>query len=162
MNQNNNRRFINLLQRISERRPQTDSHFRGVQRQSVGYTDQPPVSAIHYPVLTLALGGALAGHAPHPLPALSAPRPPHVVSRALKLILLQLHNPLVGEDGGRHAAGQGGESLMLQDPAEFTVTLELVVLQPEALEPGQVLDHLLGQAGQVVGVESEGDQLGQS
>ena len=51
---------------------------------------------------------------------------------------------------------------MLQDPAEFTITLQLVVLQPEALEPGQVLDDLLGQAGQVVGVEGEGDQLGQS
>ena len=112
-------------------------------------------------MLTLALGGALAGHAPHPLPALSA-RPPHVVSGALKLILLQLHNPLVGEDGGRNAAGQGGESLMLQDPAKLTVALELVVLQPETLEPGQVLDHLLGQAGQVVGVEGERDQLGQS
>ena len=51
---------------------------------------------------------------------------------------------------------------MLQNPAEFTVTLQLVVLEPEALEPGQVLDDLLGQAGQVVGVEGEGDQLGQS
>ena len=51
---------------------------------------------------------------------------------------------------------------MLQDPAEFTVALQLVVLKPEALQPGQVLDDLLGQAGQVVGVEGEGDQLGQS
>ena len=44
---------------------------------------------------------------------------------------------------------------MVQDPAQLTVARQLVVLQPEALEPGQVLDDLLGQAGQVVGVEGE-------
>ena len=44
---------------------------------------------------------------------------------------------------------------MVQDPAQLTVALQLVVLQPEALESGQVLDDLLGQTGQVVGVEGE-------
>ena len=44
---------------------------------------------------------------------------------------------------------------MVQDPAQLTVALQLVVLQPEALEPGQILDDLLGQTGQVVGMESE-------
>ena len=51
---------------------------------------------------------------------------------------------------------------MVQDPAQFTVARQLVVLEPEALESGQVLNHLLGQAGQVVGVEGQGDKLGQS
>ena len=85
-----------------------------------------------------------------------------MVSCTLELLPLELHDPLVGEAWGRHAAGQGGECLVVQDPAQLTVARQLVVLQPEALEPGQVLDDLLGQAGQVVGVEGEGDQLGQS
>ena len=44
---------------------------------------------------------------------------------------------------------------MVQDPAQLTVARQLVVLQPETLEPGQVLDDLLGKTGQVVGVEGE-------
>ena len=104
---------------------------------------------------TLALGGALAGHPPRPRSTLGA-RPPLMVSSTLELLPLELHDPLVGEDGGRHAAGQGGESLVVQDPAQLAVALQLVVLQPEALESGQILDDLLGQTGQVVGVEGEG------
>ena len=103
---------------------------------------------------TLALGGALAGHTPRPRSTLRA-RPPLMVSCALKLLPLELHDPLVGEDGGRHASCQGGEGLVVQDPAELTVALQLIVLQPEALESGKVLDDLLGQTGQVVGVECE-------
>ena len=45
---------------------------------------------------------------------------------------------------------------MVEDPGQLAVAGELVVLQPEALEAGQVRDDLLGQAGQVVGVEGEG------
>ena len=78
-----------------------------------------------------------------------------MVSRTLELLPLELHDPLVGEAGGRHTPGQGGKRLVVQDPAQLTVARQLVVLQPEALEPGQVLDDLLGQAGQVVGVEGE-------
>ena len=78
-----------------------------------------------------------------------------MICSALKLLPLKLHDPLVGEDGGRHAAGQGGQGLVVQDPAQLTVALQLVVLQPEALESGQILDDLLGQTGQVVGVEGE-------
>ena len=44
---------------------------------------------------------------------------------------------------------------MVQDPAQAAVALQLVVLQPEALEAGQVRDDLLGQAAQVVGVQGE-------
>ena len=62
---------------------------------------------------TLALGGALAGHTPRPRSALGA-NPPLVVSSTLELPPLELHDPLVGEDGGRNAAGQGGESLVVR------------------------------------------------
>ena len=85
-----------------------------------------------------------------------------MVSRTLELLPLELHDPLVGEARRRHTAGQGGERLVVQDPAQLTVARQLVVLEPEALEAGQVLDDLLGQAGQVVGVEGQGDKLGQS
>ena len=51
---------------------------------------------------------------------------------------------------------------MVEDPGEFAVAGQLIVLQPEALEAGQVGDDLLGQAGQVVGVQGERDQLRQS
>ena len=50
---------------------------------------------------------------------------------------------------------------MVQDPGQSTVTLQLVVLQSETLQPGQVSDHLPGQAGQVVGVQGQRYQLGQ-
>ena len=50
---------------------------------------------------------------------------------------------------------------MVEDPGELAVAGQLVVLQPEALEAGQVGDDLLGQAGQVVGVKRQRHQLGQ-
>ena len=50
---------------------------------------------------------------------------------------------------------------MVEDPGQSAVAGELVVLQPEALEPGEVRDDLLREAGEVVGVEGEGHQLGQ-
>ena len=71
------------------------------------------------------------------------------------------YSPAGGEGAGRGAAGEGGESLVVEDPLEPAVALQLVVLQPEALEAGQVGDDLLGQAGQVVGVQRQGHQLGQ-
>ena len=51
---------------------------------------------------------------------------------------------------------------MVEDPGQPAVAGELVVLQPEALEPGEVRDDLLRETGEVVGVEGEGDQLGQA
>ena len=50
---------------------------------------------------------------------------------------------------------------MVEDPGQSAVAGELVVLQPEALEPGEVRDDLLRETGEVVGVKGEGDQLGQ-
>ena len=44
---------------------------------------------------------------------------------------------------------------MVQDPREPAVALQLVVFQPQALEPGKIRDDLAGEAGQVVGVEGE-------
>ena len=41
------------------------------------------------------------------------------------------------------------------------VARELVVLQPEALEPGEAGHQRGGEGGQVVGVEGEGDKGGQ-
>ena len=50
---------------------------------------------------------------------------------------------------------------MVEYPGQPAVAGELVVLQPEALEARQLRDDLLGEAGQVVGVQRQGDQLGQ-
>ena len=51
---------------------------------------------------------------------------------------------------------------MVEDPGQLAVAAQLVVLQSEALEAGKVGDDLLSQAGQVVGVQGERDQLRQS
>ena len=103
---------------------------------------------------TLALGGALTSHTHCPHPTFRV-RPPPMICSALQLLPLKLHDPLVGEDRGRYTAGQGGQGLVVQDPTQLTVALQLVVLEPETLESGQILDDLLGQTGQVVGVEGE-------
>ena len=50
---------------------------------------------------------------------------------------------------------------MVEDPGQLAVAAQLVVLQSEALEAGEVGDDLLSQAGQVVGVERQAHQLGQ-
>ena len=50
---------------------------------------------------------------------------------------------------------------MVEDPGQLAGAGQLVVLQSEALKAGQVRDDLLGQAGQVVGVQRQGHQLGQ-
>ena len=50
---------------------------------------------------------------------------------------------------------------MVQNPVQATVALQLVVLQPETLESGQLRDDTGRHVGQVVGVEGQGDQLGQ-
>ena len=91
---------------------------------------------------TFALGGALASHTHCPRPTFRA-RPPPMICSALQLLPLQLHDPLAGEARGRGAAGQGRQRLVVQDPAQAAVALQLVVLQPEALEAGQVRDDLL-------------------
>ena len=57
---------------------------------------------------------------------------------------------------GTNSPSQRSECLVVEDPGQFAVAGELVVLQPEALEAGQVRDDLLGQAGQVVGVQRQG------
>ena len=51
---------------------------------------------------------------------------------------------------------------MVEDPLEPAVALQLVVLQPQTLEPGQLGDDLGVHVGEVVGVEGEGDQLRQT
>ena len=137
-----------------------DSHLCHVQGQGVRDCQEASVSAVHDAVETLALGGALTRHAHRPGPALRSWLT-RQVRPALQLLPLQLHDPLAGEAGGRGAAGQGRQRLVVQDPAQAAVALQLVVLQPEALEAGQVRDDLLGQTGQVVGVQGERDQLGQ-
>lgn len=50
---------------------------------------------------------------------------------------------------------------MVQYPGKSAVTVQLVVLESEALEARDLRDDLLRQTGQVVGVERQGDQLGQ-
>ena len=72
------------------------------------------------------------------------------------------YSPAGGEGAGRGAAGEGGEGLVVEDPLEPAVALQLVVLQPQALEARQLGDHLGREAAEVVGVEGEGDQLGQA
>ena len=72
------------------------------------------------------------------------------------------YSPAGGEGAGRGAAGEGCEGLVVEDPLEPAVALQLVVLQPQALEARQLRDHLGRQAAEVVGVEGEGDQLGQA
>ena len=48
---------------------------------------------------------------------------------------------------------------MVEDPGQLAVAAQLVVLQSEALEAGEVGYDLLSQAGQVVGVEGQRHQL---
>ena len=78
------------------------------------------------------------------------------------LSYLGKYSPAGGEGAGRGAAGEGGEGLVVEDPLEPAVALQLVVLQPQALEARQLGEHLRREAAQVVGVEGEGDQLGQA
>ena len=57
--------------------------------------------------------------------------------------------------------GEGSQRLVVENPGELAIARELVVLKPQALEPGKAGDQVPGHGGEVVGVEGERDQLGQ-
>ena len=59
------------------------------------------------------------------------------------------------------ASCEGREGLVVENPGELAIARELVVLKPQALEPGKAGNQVPGHGGEVVGVEGEGDQLGQ-
>ena len=82
-------------------------------------------------------------------------------SRALHRLLPQLDDPPPRQRVGGVASGEGRQGLVVENPGELAVAAELVVLEPQTLQPGKPRHQLAGQGGEVVGVEGEGDQLGQ-
>ena len=81
-------------------------------------------------------------------------------SSALHRLLSQLDDPPSSERIGGVAPGEGSQRLVVENPGELAIARELVVLKPQALEPGKAGDQVPGHGGEVVGVEGERDQLG--
>ena len=135
------------------------SHFCHIKRKIVRDSKQTSVSTVHNALCTLALSWTLGGH------SITGGHTgviwPGDVSPTLQLVFLQFDNSPASQCVGCCAPGQWCQCLMVQYPGQSTVTLQLVVLQPKTLEPGQLSDDILRQAGQVVGVQSQGHQLGQ-
>ena len=82
-------------------------------------------------------------------------------ARALHRLLPQLDDPPPRQRVGGVASGEGRQGLVVENPGELAVARELVVLESQTLQPGKPRHQLAGQGGEVVGVEGEGDQLGQ-